>query len=179
MTIFNAHYYDSRDQWRASIVETYPFLENWILCIKTWGVNLVCCPLVFAFSEHFQLIIFCCYTTSMYILFLQFQFRDKNLLLLHYNISVCTRPLTWIAFAVLKRKSGEEYLIRNKFEKFSTAAMMWLFWGLKDGSANLGLNLKKRNRTGNYKWTKYTSHSKGSDARYTVSRGFCIKCQPH
>lgn len=32
--------------------------------------------------------------------------------------------LTWIAFAVLKRKSGEEYLIFNKFKKFSTAAIM-------------------------------------------------------
>lgn len=52
-------------------------------------------------------------------------------------------PLTWIVFAVLRRKSGEEYLIRNKSEKFSTAAWMWLFWGLKDGSANLGFILEK------------------------------------
>jgi hypothetical protein len=32
--------------------------------------------------------------------------------------------ITWIAFAVFKRKSGEEYLIHNRFEKFSTAARM-------------------------------------------------------
>jgi hypothetical protein len=32
--------------------------------------------------------------------------------------------ITWIAFAVVKRKSGEEYLIHNRFEKLSTAARM-------------------------------------------------------
>ena len=49
--------------------------------------------------------------------------------------------ITCIAFAVLKRKSGEEYLICNRFKKLSKAARMWLFWGLKEGFTNLGLIL--------------------------------------
>jgi len=54
--------------------------------------------------------------------------------------------LTWIAFAVFKRNSGEEYLIRSRFKKLSMAARMSIFWGLKDGFASLGLILKINNR---------------------------------
>lgn len=47
-----------------------------------------------------------------------------------------------MALDVFKRKSGEEYLICNRFVKFSTAARMWLLLGLKEGSASLGFILK-------------------------------------
>lgn len=50
--------------------------------------------------------------------------------------------LTWIAFAVSKRKRGDEYLMRNKSKKLLSVETMWLLWGLKDGSCNLGLILE-------------------------------------
>ena len=69
-------------------------------------------------------------------------------LFLKWTVWTCARMivLTWIAFAVVKRKSGEEYRICNTSKKFSTAARMSCLWGLKDGSANLGFILRKWQR---------------------------------
>lgn len=54
-----------------------------------------------------------------------------------------------MALAVVKRKSGEEYRICNTSKKLSTVARMWDFWGLKDGSANLGFILRKQTMINN------------------------------
>lgn len=55
-----------------------------------------------------------------------------------------------MAFAVLKQKSGEEYLIFKTVVKFSRAERMCLFCGLEDGSTDLGLILKRSKRDQNH-----------------------------
>ena len=49
---------------------------------------------------------------------------------------------TLMSLAVLRRKSGDEYLIFKMSTKLSRAARMCPFAGLKDGFSNLGFILQ-------------------------------------
>lgn len=110
------------------------------------------------------------------------QVQDMKVILFCGNKSLSQKGkkkiwyITWIASAVLSRKSGEEYLIRSRFKKLSKAARMWLCRGLKDGSANLGLILYKE------KGPVFTSRNTKQDvikgrmvANKTSARVLCSK----